>query len=343
MEFPPPPISWEVSLPAAPLAPSSSPPPPPPPPNTIWGELGPRRYTMKPTSWPPHTAIFTRERPSLIRPTRSWRPYPPIWGPLPGPTIKRRCGGRDLSRLPIRERPSRASIPRSQETSPISSGDFFGMFPCETLSVLAPHHREISIHTAMWCPHAHGADPGQPEPDPEYCIHHCGHYLLPVPDHPFSIHQNCVFSFEKRSPLSHGIRFTGNLDHTIKVKTNDEMGYLADTLNYMSSELGKMEEYQKSFIANVSHDFRSPDLHQGLSGSHFRRHHPAGAGGKISGDRDLWRRSASISLTEGMLTLNSLDSKGLSVPQQFRHQPGHQGHSGLPLKAPAVPGTSSWT
>ena len=50
----------------------------------------------------------------------------------------------------------------------------------------------------------------------------------------------------------------GNLDHTIKVKTNDEMGYLADTLNYMSSELGKMEEYQKSFIANVSHDFRSP-------------------------------------------------------------------------------------
>ena len=26
----------------------------------------------------------------------------------------------------------------------------------------------------------------------------------------------------------------------------------------MSSELGKMEEYQKSFIANVSHDFRSP-------------------------------------------------------------------------------------
>ena len=28
----------------------------------------------------------------------------------------------------------------------------------------------------------------------------------------------------------------GNLDHTIKVKTNDEMGYLADTLNYMSSE-----------------------------------------------------------------------------------------------------------
>ncbi len=44
----------------------------------------------------------------------------------------------------------------------------------------------------------------------------------------------------------------GNLSHTIKVTSADEMGYLANTLNYMSSELNKMEEYQHSFIANVS-------------------------------------------------------------------------------------------
>ncbi len=36
------------------------------------------------------------------------------------------------------------------------------------------------------------------------------------------------------------------------------MGYLAATLNYMAHELNKSEEYQKNFIANVSHDFRSP-------------------------------------------------------------------------------------
>ena len=36
------------------------------------------------------------------------------------------------------------------------------------------------------------------------------------------------------------------------------IGYLANTLNYMSSELNDMEEYQRKFIANVSHDFRSP-------------------------------------------------------------------------------------
>lgn len=50
----------------------------------------------------------------------------------------------------------------------------------------------------------------------------------------------------------------GNLTHSIPVNSNDEMGYLATTLNYMAQELNKTGEYQKKFIANVSHDFRSP-------------------------------------------------------------------------------------
>ena len=33
---------------------------------------------------------------------------------------------------------------------------------------------------------------------------------------------------------------------------------LAVTLNYMSDELDKVNEYQRKFVANVSHDFRSP-------------------------------------------------------------------------------------
>lgn len=36
------------------------------------------------------------------------------------------------------------------------------------------------------------------------------------------------------------------------------MGYLSASLNYMSSQLKDMEEYQKKIVANVSHDFRSP-------------------------------------------------------------------------------------
>lgn len=50
----------------------------------------------------------------------------------------------------------------------------------------------------------------------------------------------------------------GNYSHTIKVKGSDEMSYLAGTLEYMASEIDRAEDNQKKFIANVSHDFKSP-------------------------------------------------------------------------------------
>ena len=51
---------------------------------------------------------------------------------------------------------------------------------------------------------------------------------------------------------------TGNFDAKINLHSNDELGYLAASLNYMASELNTLEEDQRKFIANVSHDFRSP-------------------------------------------------------------------------------------
>ena len=50
----------------------------------------------------------------------------------------------------------------------------------------------------------------------------------------------------------------GNFDSQINIHTNDEIGYLAASLNYMATELSTLEEDQRKFIANVSHDFRSP-------------------------------------------------------------------------------------
>lgn len=44
----------------------------------------------------------------------------------------------------------------------------------------------------------------------------------------------------------------------IIIKTKDEYGELAQTLNVLGDELNKFEEYQRKFIANISHDFRSP-------------------------------------------------------------------------------------
>ena len=50
----------------------------------------------------------------------------------------------------------------------------------------------------------------------------------------------------------------GDLSYRIPVKSEDEMGYLANTLNYMADKINQNGEYQRTFIANVSHDFRSP-------------------------------------------------------------------------------------
>lgn len=51
---------------------------------------------------------------------------------------------------------------------------------------------------------------------------------------------------------------SGNLTYQIDVKTEDEFGHLADSMNYMAKELNEMEEYERKFVANISHDFRSP-------------------------------------------------------------------------------------
>ncbi|MGN0437342.1 MAG: ATP-binding protein [Lachnospiraceae bacterium] len=50
----------------------------------------------------------------------------------------------------------------------------------------------------------------------------------------------------------------GNFDAKTGVSRNDEIGELSDSLEYMAKELSKLDEYRKNFIANISHDFRSP-------------------------------------------------------------------------------------
>lgn len=50
----------------------------------------------------------------------------------------------------------------------------------------------------------------------------------------------------------------GNFESKIDIHSNDEIGYLAASLNYMANELNTLEDDQKKFISNVSHDFRSP-------------------------------------------------------------------------------------
>ena len=50
----------------------------------------------------------------------------------------------------------------------------------------------------------------------------------------------------------------GNFSPKIDIHSNDEIGYLANTLTFMANELETLEDDQRKFISNVSHDFRSP-------------------------------------------------------------------------------------
>ncbi|SFR71886.1 sensor histidine kinase [Anaeromicropila populeti] len=50
----------------------------------------------------------------------------------------------------------------------------------------------------------------------------------------------------------------GNFSYKLNLKGTDEFYQLAAAINYMASELKELDEYQKKFVANVSHDFRSP-------------------------------------------------------------------------------------
>ncbi|MGN0374722.1 MAG: ATP-binding protein [Butyrivibrio sp.] len=50
----------------------------------------------------------------------------------------------------------------------------------------------------------------------------------------------------------------GDFSSKINLNRSDEIGELADALDYMGSEINSLNEYQRKFIANVSHDFRSP-------------------------------------------------------------------------------------
>jgi len=50
----------------------------------------------------------------------------------------------------------------------------------------------------------------------------------------------------------------GNFEKRLDVKNTDEVGELAQSFNYMAESLDKSEKTRQEFIANISHDIRSP-------------------------------------------------------------------------------------
>lgn len=51
---------------------------------------------------------------------------------------------------------------------------------------------------------------------------------------------------------------SGDMGVRLRVKSRDEIGKLADTVNHLAVELSKVEELRRDLIANVSHELRTP-------------------------------------------------------------------------------------
>ena len=104
---------------------------------------------------------------------------------------------------------------------------------------------------------------------------------------------------------------SGNMHYDLNVEGEDEMGYLAASLHYMAQTVAGSEDDQKKFIANVSHDFRSPltsirgFLEAMLDGTIPPEMHEHYIGVVLNETERLTK------LTNSLLTLNNLNTKGM--------------------------------
>lgn len=51
---------------------------------------------------------------------------------------------------------------------------------------------------------------------------------------------------------------SGNYNYPLRIKGMSEYRELGSAVSYMAGEISKLDDYQKKFVANISHDFRSP-------------------------------------------------------------------------------------
>lgn len=199
--------------------------------------------------------------------------------------------------------------PAAMGNSYYATGIFDSYFSRKTLSVLAPITQNMSvrgyivIHTPLSQVYAHR----------EEILKQV--YLVALLLFLLSLLILLLFTFIVYRPLKQITRgaaeyASGHLDYRIPVHSEDEMGYLATTLNYMSSELSKTGEDQRTFIANVSHDFRSPL-------TSIKGYLEAFLDGTIPPEMQekylkilLFETERLSKLTQNLLSLNNFDSKG---------------------------------
>ncbi len=110
---------------------------------------------------------------------------------------------------------------------------------------------------------------------------------------------------------------SGNMHYEFQIESEDEIGYLGATLSYMASEIARSEDDQKKFVANVSHDFRSPltsikgYLDAMLDGTIPPEMHSKYLTIVLNETERLTK------LTNSLLTLNNLNTRGMLLEKSI--------------------------
>ncbi len=147
--------------------------------------------------------------------------------------------------------------PTSFGTSYYMVGNFFDEFSEETLSVISPINYNLKvrgylvIHTGM--------DALKAEKEALLNIMYITLAVLLLISSIALVIVGYIIYYPVKKIIKAASEYaTGNLTYQVELNTNDEFGRLADSINLMAWELNELDEYEKKFIANISHDFRSP-------------------------------------------------------------------------------------
>jgi len=147
--------------------------------------------------------------------------------------------------------------PTSFGTSYYMTGDFFGEFDEEVLSVISPINYNLRvrgylvIHTEM--------DELYAEKEAMLNIMYITLAALLFISFIALLIVGFIIYYPMKKIIKAASEYAdGNLSYEVELNTEDEFGRLADSMNQMARELNEMEEYERKFVANISHDFRSP-------------------------------------------------------------------------------------
>lgn len=136
-------------------------------------------------------------------------------------------------------------------------GDFFGTFDHDMLTVIAPINSQYTLRGYVLI----HKDIEQIASDGNTVFNY--NYITMIIVLAYSAVFILLYLFriylpiKKLTKLTHGYA-EGDMSARAKFNRMDELGQLANSLDFMAGEIEKLNDYQNKFIANVSHDFRSP-------------------------------------------------------------------------------------